>query len=78
VAKTLAERPIALPDVNIAQLQLLTDDTGILQHARYSVPRYEDGYCLDDNARALLATTLLAEEGRADGVAIRAMSALGV
>ena len=75
VAKTLAERPVALPDVNIAQLRLLTDDTGILQHARYSVPRYEDGYCLDDNARALLATTLLAEEGRADGVAIRAMSA---
>jgi glycosyltransferase involved in cell wall biosynthesis len=75
VAKTLAERPAGLPDVNIAQLQLLTDDTGILQHARYSVPRYEDGYCLDDNARALLATTMLAEEGGADGAEIRAMSA---
>jgi hypothetical protein len=75
VAKTLAARPVGLPDANIAQLQLLTDDTGILQHARYNVPRYEDGYCLDDNARALLATTLLAEEGGADVATLRAMSA---
>lgn len=75
VAKTLAERPAGLPDVNIAHLRLLTDDTGLLQHARYTVPRYDDGYCLDDNARALLATTLIEEEGGVDYTAVHALSA---
>jgi glycosyltransferase involved in cell wall biosynthesis len=75
VAKTLAARPAGLPDMNVAQLRLLTDDTGILQHARYSVPRYEDGYCLDDNARALMATTLMEEEGAPGVAAIRGLSA---
>ena len=29
----------------------MTDDTGMLQHAIFSIPRHDDGYCLDDNAR---------------------------
>ena len=32
----------------------MTDDTGMLQHATFNVPRYDEGYCVDDNARALL------------------------
>lgn len=32
----------------------LTDDTGILQHAKGATPNFKMGYCLDDNARALL------------------------
>lgn len=48
-----------LPDRNFAHLTLMTDSTGILQHGRFTVPRYEEGYCLDDNARALLLTTFL-------------------
>ena len=32
----------------------LTDDTGMLQHARYAVPDRRHGYCTDDNARALV------------------------
>jgi hypothetical protein len=47
------------PAPNLAHLRQLTDNTGILQHARFAVPRYDEGYCLDDNARALLLTTLL-------------------
>jgi len=43
-----------LPEPNFEHLSLLTDQTGILQHANFSVPSYTDGYCLDDNARALL------------------------
>ena len=35
----------------------------MLQHALFSVPRYDDGYCLDDNARALLLTTLIEDAG---------------
>jgi len=62
-AKTLAKRPADLPELDLAHLRLMTDDTGILQHAAFSVPRYADGYCLDDNARALLLMTLLEEAG---------------
>lgn len=43
-----------LPDLDFRHLQTLTDDTGILQHAAYSVPNREHGYCVDDNARALI------------------------
>jgi hypothetical protein len=41
----------------------MTDDTGMLQHATFDIPRYSDGYCLDDNARALLLMTHLEEAG---------------
>jgi len=43
-----------LPEVNLGHLRVMTDDTGILQHARYSVPDRTHGYCVDDNARALV------------------------
>ncbi|MCW5936665.1 MAG: glycosyltransferase [Fimbriimonadaceae bacterium] len=38
---------------NLFHLQALTDDTGILQHANYDIPNRREGYCTDDNARAL-------------------------
>jgi hypothetical protein len=44
----------ALPDFNLDHLQRMTDDTGIVQHATYSVPARRTGYCVDDNARALI------------------------
>lgn len=47
------------PELNLNHLYALTDDTGILQHARYNIPDRRHGYCLDDNARALLLTVLL-------------------
>src|SRR5256885_12582000 len=34
-------------------LDRLTDSTGLIQHAIYSLPRRESGYTTDDNARAL-------------------------
>jgi len=64
--KTLATRPLDLPEVNFEHLRLMTDHTGLLQHATFNVPRYQDGYCLDDNARALLMTALVEESGGAD------------
>jgi glycosyltransferase involved in cell wall biosynthesis len=73
-ARTLAERPAGLPELNLAHLRLLTDDTGLLQHAVYSVPRYDDGYCLDDNARALLLMTLVEDAGTDEGPAVRALA----
>jgi len=44
----------ALPEINLHHLQIMTDDTGVLQHARFSIPYREHGYCLDDNSRALI------------------------
>ena len=36
----------------------MTDDTGLLQHAIYSTPDRNHGYCTDDNARALLVAAM--------------------
>jgi glycosyltransferase involved in cell wall biosynthesis len=55
-----------LPDIRIDHLDILTDDTGIVQHATYSIPNRDEGYCVDDNARALLVTVDLEEAGFRD------------
>ena len=73
-ARTLAKRPVDLPALNLHHVRAMTDGTGMIQHAIYSVPRYEDGYCLDDNARALLLTTLVEDAGTADRPTLRALS----
>lgn len=57
--------PADLPELNLAHLHAMTDDTGLIQHAWFDVPRYQEGYCLDDNARALLLMTLLEDTGSA-------------
>ena len=62
-ARTLASRPAGLPEITLSHVRTMTDDTGMLQHAVFSVPRYGDGYCLDDNARALLLMVLLEDAG---------------
>ncbi len=73
-AKTPARRPAELPEISLDHLMLMTDQTGMLQHAAFSVPRYDDGYCLDDNARALLAMTRLEDDGTEHGRVIRSLS----
>lgn len=42
------------PFPNPGHLRKLTDERGLWEHARYSNPRAEHGYCTDDNARALV------------------------
>ena len=44
-----------IPLLNLSHFTRLTDGAGILQHAKYGIPNLKEGYCLDDNARALLA-----------------------
>ena len=46
--------PLLLPQFSLAHIKRLTDDTGIIQHAKFGIPNLKEGYCLDDNARALL------------------------
>lgn len=73
-AKTLAARPAELPPLNLDHLSIMTDDTGILQHAAFTIPRYDEGYCLDDNARALLLMTLVEDAGHDDPDAVRKLA----
>jgi glycosyltransferase involved in cell wall biosynthesis len=55
-----------LPSLNTDHMLRMTDDTGMLQHAIFSVPNSSEGYTTDDNARALIVSTLL-DEGHANG-----------
>ncbi|PRY98272.1 glycosyltransferase family 4 protein [Marinilabilia salmonicolor] len=45
---------LILPPFSLTHINRLTDDTGIIQHAKFGIPNLKEGYCLDDNARALL------------------------
>jgi glycosyltransferase involved in cell wall biosynthesis len=47
-----------LPEIKLDHLKAFTDDTGILQHANYTIPDRIHGYCTDDNARALLVAAM--------------------
>jgi glycosyltransferase involved in cell wall biosynthesis len=52
-----------LPAIKLDHLFRMTDSTGIVEHAVFSVPNYPEGYSTDDNARALIVTTLMEELG---------------
>jgi hypothetical protein len=59
-----AERTLdRLPSIKLDHLYLMTDHTGLLQHAVFSVPSYVEGYATDDNARALIVAVLLEQLG---------------
>ena len=52
-----------LPSFKLDHLYRMTDHTGLLQHAVFSVPNYGEGYATDDNARALIVAMLMEELG---------------
>ncbi|MEM1207856.1 MAG: hypothetical protein AAGI54_01190 [Planctomycetota bacterium] len=54
-----ATPPADPPAPDTRQLVALTDDTGVFQHALYATPDPNHGYCVDDNARALIAAVEL-------------------
>ncbi len=56
-----ALRPV--PSIALDALHGMCDDTGIYQHAIHSVPDRDHGYCIDDNARALILACQLNAEG---------------
>ena len=53
----------AAPEMKIGHLLSMCDDTGLFQHAVHSVPDRSHGYCVDDNARALLLACALNNPG---------------
>jgi glycosyltransferase involved in cell wall biosynthesis len=56
-------RSPAAPDMQIGYFLSMCDDTGLFQHAVHSVPDRLHGYCVDDNARALLLACALNNPG---------------
>jgi glycosyltransferase involved in cell wall biosynthesis len=54
-----------LPALNLDHLNRLTDDTGMLQHAIFTVPNRGEGYTSDDNARALILAVGLERRDKA-------------
>jgi glycosyltransferase involved in cell wall biosynthesis len=75
-ARALNKQPADLPPLQFDHLRRLTDTTGILQHALFSVPRFSDGYCTDDNARALTAMVLLEEVGGGELDGVRGLASI--
>ena len=57
--KSLDKRPGELPPLKLVHLHHMTDETGIMQHAIFTIPNYREGYSIDDNARALMVSALL-------------------
>jgi glycosyltransferase involved in cell wall biosynthesis len=62
--KTLDEQPGQLPELKLDHLFRMSDSTGIFQHASFTVPNFAEGYCTDDNARALVLALMLQRLGK--------------
>ena len=46
--------PEIMPEFSLDYVKKLTNSTGIIQHAKYGIPNWSEGYCVDDNSRALI------------------------
>jgi len=53
-----------LPEMNLNHFNALTDDTGMLQHAIFTIPNRGEGHTTDDNARALTFAVMLECAGK--------------
>ncbi|HBX49661.1 MAG TPA: glycosyl transferase [Bacteroidales bacterium] len=69
VKKETSLDPLILPPFSLDHIKRMTDDTGIIQHAKFGIPNLKEGYCLDDNARALLMA-LMAYRQKKDKLAL--------
>jgi glycosyltransferase involved in cell wall biosynthesis len=50
-----------LPELTLTHFNQMTDDTGMLQHAIFTIPNRREGYTTDDNARALILAVMLGQ-----------------
>lgn len=62
IVKINGEKTFKLPPIKIDHLLRLTDELGVIQHAKHSVNDRGSGYTTDDNARALIAATMYQEK----------------
>jgi glycosyltransferase involved in cell wall biosynthesis len=66
-ARATAKALNQLPELKLDHVNALTDDTGILQHAIFTIPNRNEGHTTDDNARALIFMVML-EQVRKKGL----------
>jgi glycosyltransferase involved in cell wall biosynthesis len=62
-ANIVSQDSAPLPQTQLGHLLSMCDDTGLFQHAIHSIPDRSHGYCVDDNARALLLACALSTSG---------------
>ncbi len=60
---SLESQSAPAPEMQLGHFLAMCDDTGLFQHAVHSVPDRSHGYCVDDNARALLLACALNNPG---------------
>jgi glycosyltransferase involved in cell wall biosynthesis len=58
-ARMTHKSPDQLPELKLNHWNGMTDDTGMLQHAIFTMPNRKEGYTTDDNARALILAVML-------------------
>jgi glycosyltransferase involved in cell wall biosynthesis len=63
-----------LPEIKLDHMKAFTDNTGILQHANYTIPDRTHGYCTDDNARALLVAAMGQKYLPTNGLGLNSLS----
>ncbi len=56
---TFSKDSFVLPELRKSHFLAMCDDTGLFQHAIHAIPDRHHGYCVDDNARALLLSCML-------------------
>ncbi|MEG3177413.1 glycosyltransferase family 4 protein [Sphingomonas sp. RB3P16] len=70
IVQMVAAKPRRLPSStasltplpgDFAGVERMSDSTGMLQHSIYSIPDRRHGYCIDDNARALMLVSQMSE-----------------
>src|SRR5712691_5803198 len=61
VAREFGHRPHESPELNLDHLFHMTDSMGIFQHASLTEPNRSEGYCTDDNDRALILAVFLGQ-----------------
>jgi glycosyltransferase involved in cell wall biosynthesis len=66
VLKNSIVDPEILPKFSLAHVTRLTDDTGIVQHAKFGIPNLKEGYCLDDNSRALIMALMAYQRNKSN------------
>lgn len=74
-AATLSSSRSDLPPWRFDHLDRMTDSTGTFQHAAFSLPWFEHGYCTDDNARTLILTCMLEQLEEPEPVLARIQTA---
>ncbi|MEA3398468.1 MAG: glycosyltransferase, partial [Patescibacteria group bacterium] len=67
-AHIVPRRKDKLPKIKLDYIKILTDDFGIIQFANHTRPDKHSGYCLDDNARALLGCALFYEKNGEENI----------